>query len=77
MTRPLECWWTEEILFINAHFVADNVSHALASSATVRPTFNVDEKVVVIRNWTPKEEGDGCMAAVVVVVVVVVWQQYY
>ena len=25
-----------------AHFVADNASHALASSATVRPTFNVE-----------------------------------
>ena len=34
---------------------ADNVSHALAS--TVKPTFNVEEEVVVIRNgWTPKEE---------------------
>ena len=43
------------ILFINAHFVADNASHALASSPTVRPTFNVEEEVVVIRNgWTPK-----------------------
>ena len=45
------------ILFINAHFVADNASHALASSATVKPTINVEEEVVVIRNgWTPKKK---------------------
>ena len=31
------------IRFINAHFVADNASHALASSATVIPTFDVEE----------------------------------
>ena len=47
-----------QILFINAHFVADNASKALASSATVRPRFNDEEEVVVIRNgWTPKEEA--------------------
>ena len=45
------------ILFINAHFVTDIASHALAYSATVKPTFNVEEEVVVIRNgWTPKKE---------------------
>ena len=45
------------ILFINAHFVADNASYALASSATVKPTFNVEEEVVVIRNGcTPKKK---------------------
>ena len=45
------------ILFINAHFVADNASHALASSTTVKPTFNVEEQVVVIRNgWTQKKK---------------------
>ena len=45
------------IMFINAHFVADNASHALASSATVKPTFNDEEEVVVIRNgWTPMKE---------------------
>ena len=43
------------IPIINAHFVADNATHALASSATAKPTFNVVEEVVVIRNgWTPK-----------------------
>ena len=43
------------ILIINAHFVADNAYHALTSLATARPTFNVEEEVVVIRNgWTPK-----------------------
>ena len=37
--------------------MADNASHALASSATAKPTFNVDEEVVVIRNgWTPKKK---------------------
>ena len=42
-----------------AHFVVDNANHALASSATARPTFNVEEEDVVIRNgWTPKEEED-------------------
>ena len=53
----LQCSAKFLILFINAHFVADNASHALASSATVRPTFNDEEEVVVIRNgWSPKEE---------------------
>ena len=45
------------ILIINAHFVVDNATHGLASSATARPTFNIEEEVVVIRNgWTPKKE---------------------
>ena len=49
-TSMLQCSAQFMILFNNA-------SHALASSATVRPTFNVEEEVVVIRNgWTPKEE---------------------
>ena len=52
----LQCTADFKIPFINAHFVADNASHALASSATVKPTFNDEEKVVVIRNgWTPKK----------------------
>ena len=52
----LQCSVQFRILIINAHFVADNASHALASSATVRPTLNVEEEVVVIRNgWTPKK----------------------
>ena len=51
----LQCSALFLILFINAHFVADNASHALASSATVKPTLNVEEDVVFIRNgWTPK-----------------------
>ena len=37
--------------------MVDNATHALASSATAKPTFNVEEEDVVIRNgWTPKEE---------------------
>ena len=52
-TCMLQCLTQFRILFINAHFVADNDTHALASSATVRPTFNVEEEVVVIRKvWT-------------------------
>ena len=53
----LQCSTKFWILFINAHFVADNASHALDSSATVKPTFNLEEEVVVIRNgWTPKKK---------------------
>ena len=53
----LQCSAQLQILFINAHFVADNASHALASSATAKPTFNVEEEVVIIRNgWTPKKK---------------------
>ena len=36
----LQCSAQFLILFINAHFMADNASHALASSATVEPSFN-------------------------------------
>ena len=44
------------IMFINAHFLADNASHSLASSATAKPTFNYEEDVAVIRNgWTQKK----------------------
>ena len=53
----LQCSAQFRILIINAHFVADNATHALASSATAKPTFNVEQEDVVIRNgWTPKEE---------------------
>ena len=53
----LQCSSQFRILFINAHFVADNASHALASSATVRSTLNVKDEVVVIRNgWTLKKK---------------------
>ena len=53
----LQCSAQFRILLINAHFVVDNATHALASSATARSTFNVEEEDVVIRNgWTPKEE---------------------
>ena len=56
-TSMLQCSAQFRILFINVHFVADNASHSLASSATVKPTFNVEEGVVVISNgWTPKKE---------------------
>ena len=45
------------ILIINANFVADNATHALASSATAKPIFNIEEEVVIIRNgWTPKKK---------------------
>ena len=55
-TSMLRCSAQFLFLFINAHFVADNASHALASLATVKPTFNVEEEVVVIRvGWPPKE----------------------
>ena len=51
----LQCSVLFQILFINAHFLADNASHALASSATAKPTFNME--VVVIHNgWTPKKK---------------------
>ena len=51
----LQCSAQFRILIINAHFIVDNATHALASSATAKPTFNVEEEVVVIRNgWTPK-----------------------
>ena len=53
----LQCSAKFRILFINANFVADNASHALASSATAKPTANVEEEVDVIRNgWTPKKK---------------------
>ena len=58
-TSTLQCYAQFRFLFINAHFVADNASHALVSSATVRFTFSDEEKNVVIRSgWTPKEEGE-------------------
>ena len=51
----LQCSAQVRILIINALFVADNATHALASSATAKPTFKVED--VVIRNgWTPKEK---------------------
>ena len=53
----LQCSAQFRILIINAHFVVDNATHALASSATAKPTFNVEEQDVVIRNGcTPKKE---------------------
>ena len=53
----LQCSAQFRILIINAHFVADIVYHSFASSATAKPTFNVEEEVVVIRNgWTPKKK---------------------
>ena len=56
-TSMLQCSAQFLILFINAHFVADNASLALASSATDKSTFSDEVEVVVIRNgWSPKEE---------------------
>ena len=53
----LQCSAQFRILIINVHFVADNAYHALASSATAKPTFNIEEEVVVIRNgWAPKKK---------------------
>ena len=55
--RMLQCSAQFRILIINAHFVVDNAAHALASSATAKLTFNVEEEDVVIRNgWTPKKK---------------------
>ena len=55
-TSMLQCSAQLRIPFNNAHYLADNASHALASSTTVKSTFNVEEEVVVIRNgWIPKE----------------------
>ena len=52
----LQCSTQFHIMFINTHFVADNAFHALASSATVRPTYNVEEEVVAFHNgWTTKK----------------------
>ena len=53
----LQCSAQFRILIINAHLVADNATHALASSATAKPIFNVEEEDVVIRNgWTQKKK---------------------
>ena len=50
--------------------MADKASHALASSATAKHTFNVEEEVAVIRNgWTPKEEE--VLVAVVLVALLI------
>ena len=35
-------------IIIHANFVVDNASHALATSASTRSTFNVEEEVVVV-----------------------------
>ena len=53
-------------------------THALASSATAKPTFNIEEEVVVIRNgWTPKEEEeDGYMSCCFIGVIVRVCLAY-
>ena len=57
VTSMLQCSVQFRILFIDAHFVADNASHALASSVTAKPTFNDKEEFVVICNgWTPKKK---------------------
>ena len=54
-TSMPQCHVHFKVLLTSVHFVAVNVTHALASSVTVRLTFNDDD--VVIRNgWTPEEE---------------------
>ena len=77
-TCMLQCSAQFRILFISAHFVAENASHTLASSATVRPTFNVEEEVVVTRNgWTPKEEEDfGVNSATFIFMDLKYWSLY-
>ena len=61
----LQCSAQFRILIINAHFVVDNATHALASSATAKPTLNVEEEDVVIHNgWTPKEEKKTALTVV-------------
>ena len=56
----LQCSSKFRILIINAHYVADNAIHALASSATAKLTFNIEEEVVVIGNgWTPKKKENS------------------
>ena len=53
----LQCSAKFRTLITNAHFVADNAYHAMASSATEKPTFNGEEEVVVIRNgWTLRKK---------------------
>ena len=55
----LRCSAQFRILIINAHFVVDNATHELASSATARPNINVEEEDIVIRNgWTPKKKRE-------------------
>ena len=61
----LQCSAQFLILLINAHFVADNASHALASSATVKPTLNVDEEVVIRNGWTQKRKKKNKLSAYV------------
>ena len=64
----LQCSAQFPILIINAHFVVDNATHALASSATTKPTFNAEEEVVVIRNgWTPKKKRRLCNRCITLV----------
>ena len=59
-----QCSAQFRILLIHANFVADNATHALASSAIAKPTFNVEEEVIIIRNgWTPKEGEDKTFIA--------------
>ena len=53
----LKCSAQFRIMIINAHFVVGNATHALASTATAKPTLNIEEDVVVIRiGWTPKKK---------------------
>ena len=65
----LQCSDQFRILFIHANFVADNASHALASSATAKPTFNIEEEVVAMeglqrrRGWFQTPDIKHCHIA--------------
>ena len=66
----LQCSAKFRILITNAHFVIDNATHALAYSATAKPTFNVEEEDVVIRNgWTPKKNIVNTGITVIMVII--------
>ena len=68
----LHCSAQFRILIVNAHFVADNAYHALASSATAKPTFNIEEEVVVIGNgWTPKKKKERIILIVTILCLLV------
>ena len=45
-----QCPTHSHIPLTSAHFVADNATHALASTATVKTTLNDEEERIVIRN---------------------------
>ena len=55
-TTMVQCSDHFKIPLTCVHFVADDATHTLASTDTVRLTFNDDEEDIVIHNgWTPTE----------------------